>query len=359
MPSHVRSVRLIMLVLVTMLVASGCTIRFGSSSASRGPDGGVWRSADGGENWRQVIAVPTTNGKTATIANVGISDLTIDPTDAETLYLATPKNGIIYTNDAGLAWQQFRELTKEAIRSVIVDPQSPCTVYALSGTRLYGTRTCGRVWSVLYYHQTPEAMLTSIAIGSSTSPVVLMGTSAGEILRSTTGGETWDTVYRFDHRSRVVNVVADPRALATFYVGSDKEGIVKTTDGGQTWASLGAGLESYINNNDYRELIADPATPGGLLLILKYGMVRSQDGGVSWQRIDILPAPKDTTIYAASVNPRDSDEIYYVTRTSLVKTTDSGLTWSSQKLPTSRLVTDIIVSPATGSPIYFSTIKAD
>lgn len=342
------------LVVVT-LVASGCSISFGNSSgsAAKKVDASVWRSADGGAKWVPVVKLATTGTAPQSIANVSVTRVIVDPQDANAMYLATAANGIVYTYDGGASWRQFKELNKGLISAVVVDPQQKCTLYAIVATRLYKSEDCGRVWQDIYQHQVATVALTDLVVDNDSSDVVYMSDSKGEVLKSIDGGITWETVFRA--KAGIIQLVTDPHDRETIYAATQNNGLYHTTDSGANWSDLGAGIKSYIGSHQFRQLIAEPATPGGLILISKYGMLRSIDSGLSWEIVELLPAPKAATIYAVAVNPRNSDEIYYATRNALVKTTNGGETWSSLKLPTARVPAALVVNPDTTDVVYLGT----
>ena len=91
------------LFLLLPILLSGCLP--GSGSGGSAIDGGVWRSNDGGKILTQTNDILTVKGKVADIANVNINQMTFDPQDSQTIYLATESNGIIYSLDGGASWQ--------------------------------------------------------------------------------------------------------------------------------------------------------------------------------------------------------------------------------------------------------------
>ena len=340
--------------LALALLLSGCTIGAPVKTTVKAADGGVWKSADGGKIWAQSNDVLATKGKAASIASVDVRKIAFDPEDSSAMYLATEKNGLIYSLDGGASWSQFKKLKYDKVRKVVVSPNNKCVVYVLLDAYVFKTDNCGRDFNSVYFHQKANVVLTDLAIDPTNTSIMYMGTSAGEILKSVNGGQAWVTSYRISG-GVVKDILIDPRDAKTIYAGTDKEGIYKTTDAGQTWLSLGIGLKSYIGSQQYRQLIVDKATPNGLIFISKFGMLRSSDGGNNWNIVNLLPAQKSTTILTVAVNPKNSNEIYYATAGALVKSTDGGQTWSSKKLPYSRLTTDIAINPDTSTTVYLAT----
>lgn len=335
-----------------LLALSGCTVT-GSTTRSSS-DGGVWRSVDAGRTILQTVKVPAVDGKIVTISNIEVTKIVIDPSDSQAIYLGTKSNGIIYSYDGGSSWRQFRDLTKGWVNSLAVDSKNKCVLYAAINSKLYKSVDCGRTWQNPYFHQKAEVYLTDVAISRADSNIILMGNSEGELLKSINGGQSWKTVLRVKN-GLIADIVLDPNNSQVVYMGTQKNGIYKSLDSGENWLELNEGLKSYSGTHEYKKLIAAPATPDGLIFISKYGILRSTNGGANWELVNLLPAPKETTIYAVGINPKNSQEIYYATASTLVKSVDGGQTWSSSKLPYSRLTSSILINPADTKIIYLGT----
>jgi hypothetical protein len=114
------------------------------------PAGGLWKSTNGGTSW-------TTN--TDNIAVIGCSDLAIDPTNTNTMYLATGDGdagdtrsiGVLKSTDGGLTWVATG-LTSPVtsyflIRRLIIDPSNTQVLLAATNTGIYRTSNGGVSWS--------------------------------------------------------------------------------------------------------------------------------------------------------------------------------------------------------------------
>ncbi len=345
----------IILGLVLAVLASGCAVNIGTAPTATVIDGGIWRSGDAGKTWSQDIAIPTTNGKIATIGNIDVRKIIFDPSDPNAIYLTTENNGIVYSYDGGSSWQQFKRLSSGMIYAVAIDPKNKCVLYSLAGNKLYKSLDCGRTWDTPYNHQNPGVVLTDLVIDFSNTSVLYVVDGAGEIIKSTNGGVSWDTIFRERNGSLFSDIIMDPANSKIIYATTLSNGIYKTIDGGVTWSSLNEGLSHYSGSLTYRKLIIDRATPGALILVSQFGILRSSDGGSTWSPLGLLPAPGTITLYSAAVNPKNSQEIYYTTATTLVKTTDGGNTWSSRALPFSRIPNTMAINPANSNIIYIGT----
>lgn len=317
--------------IISVLFLSGCSLGNFNSSANLKTYGGVWLSQNSGNNFAQASDLLTTKGKISSFGGLALNRLVFDPQDNKTIYALTQGNGVFYTLDAGASWRQFGSVAKGNIISLAVDHNNKCVVYFIVDNKLFKTNNCGRDISEMYYHQKTKVILTALAV-SQISGEVYLGTSDGEILKSVDGGQSWATVMR-EKNDRIADIVIDFADAKKLYVATLKNGIFKSIDAGASWRSLGDGLKSYIGSHEYRQLALMPATVDGLILVSKFGLLKSTDGGDSWQIIEILPESKKTSILALAINPKDSNEFYYATLNSLVKTVDGGVKWSSKKLP--------------------------
>jgi photosystem II stability/assembly factor-like uncharacterized protein len=240
------------------------------------------------------------------------------------------------------------------IEDIAVSSKNKCVFYATTGNRLFKTENCGRDFSNIYYHQKSQVLLTAMAIDATNPQTMYLGTSEGEVLKSTDAGQSWTTVYR-QANDKIMDVIVDPFNGSIVYVGTGKNYLAKTVNGGANWIPLVTSLKTFSGSQNYVKMVYDIATPNNLIMISKFGMLKTTDGANSWQAIDLLPANQKTALIAVAVNPKNSNEIYYATASTLVKTNDSGATWSSRQLPYKRYTSDIVIDSANPNNVYLAS----
>ncbi|MFQ6096554.1 MAG: WD40/YVTN/BNR-like repeat-containing protein, partial [Armatimonadota bacterium] len=102
-------------------------------------EGGIWKTTDGGATWRQLLGPDDFAGKAGpepdTVEGMFV---TVDPRDAESVYLGTTAHGLWYTHDAGETWRQFDGIPFGSIHRVTFDPDDH--------DRVYVTTFGGGVW---------------------------------------------------------------------------------------------------------------------------------------------------------------------------------------------------------------------
>ena len=112
----------------------------------------------------------------------------------------------------------------------------------------------------------------------------------------------------------------------TICVGTLGQGIWRSGDGGETWARVRQGLYS---ESAVRAIAVHPREPHIIYAGAESGIYRSEDRGTSWKRLD---SPMNTLpIWALAIDPVDPNIIFAGTRPSaLFRSQDGGVTW--QKL---------------------------
>lgn len=345
--------KLLVLTLLLLTVLSGC-IKFKTDETPQSATGGIYKSIDQGQTWTPAMLISNAQQQRITIEPTDISHITLDPQDEKAVYIATEANGMFFSYDAAQSWNQFESLSQGFVRSIAVHPKDKCTIFASINNRILRSEDCSRTWEQVYFDTRTDAIVYTIAIDSFDPMVMYAGTGYGDVLKSQDGGLSWRTVERVN--ARIVQILIGPDTR-NVYVGTEYNGIYKTTDKGQSWSQIvntiydaGADPGQLTNMRfDYKN--------NELIISTLYGLIKSKDGGDTWESIPLLTAPSEVLINALAVNPENSQEIYYGTDTALYKTFDGGLNWITQQLPTASKVSTIHIDPENTSVIYLGFKK--
>ena len=114
----------------------------------------------------------------------------------------------------------------------------------------------------------------------------------------------------------------------TFLVATASQGILRSTDDGRSWHRTA--LKQAIEFDAVvRSMSADPEDPGIIYAGADVGLVRSNDIGSNWKRVD---APfNDETVWKVAVDPDNRQRIFIGTgapsRAVLWRTLDAGKNW--------------------------------
>ena len=283
--------------------------------------GGVYRSGDGGLTWEfkslvapagQIIDIDVsphssdavvagsvdgvyiTDDGGASWIHAGLKDTTVyavvfDHGDPEVIYAGTLKNdppfdghGLFKSIDGGGSWHQSG-LEGYPVISILSHPGAPDTLYAGTGAGVFKSFDSGETWSEPLG---PWGAVKGLAVDD--SGIIFAGTRAdladpGTIYRSGNGGASWDTLFI---RNGTIHAIAmDPSAPETLYcaVGDyleGDEGVLMTTDGGDTWFAVNNGLTDRM----VQAAAVCPGDPSKAWLGADGlgGIYRTIDGGSSW-----------------------------------------------------------------------------
>ncbi len=116
-------------------------------------------------------------------------------------------------------------------------------------------------------------------------------------------------------------------------VGTVGQGIMRSPDGGDTWQRVGANQGMY-QNPMVRVLANHPQRPEVVYAGTERGLFKSDDSGQHWRRIE---SPlSEFSVWAMAVNPADPDVILAGTGTptpvAMFWSTDAGETWERRPM---------------------------
>jgi len=162
--------------------------------------------------------------------------------------------------------------------------------------------------------------ITSIVVDPTDSNTIYVGAAQGGIWKTTDQGKTWGPKSDNEDSLAIGALAMDPTDHLTLYVGTGEgnfsgdsyygNGVLKTTDGGNSWTLLGA---TTFSGARFSRIVVNPATPTTVFAATSLGVYRSLDGGVNWTQMtsglsaakatDIMIDPTmPTTVYAAFLN---------------------------------------------------------
>lgn len=314
---------------------------------------GVLLSTDRGLTWRD-----HQRGLTA----LWITGLAIDTQDPPRLYAGDRLAGIFKTRDRGASWLPLGEIEAPLSwdRPLAVDPAVPDTVYTAAITsvakstnggrrwELHGALSCGTVHTLVVDPRETSTLYASgflLSTGCTQIPDICLAA------RSRDAGESWSCI-EADLPSPFGPgfLAVDPFTSAVYAKG---DGLLRSTDHGDTWTPLAPGL-------DIHAFAVSSRTPGTLYAARQESVGRSLDGGLTWQIFTYL-SPQNTGIVGLAIDPNDDAIVYAGTAMGqgVFRSTDGGATWTPLGTwPGWSVRSGPVIDPVDPSIVYVGTGEA-
>jgi len=236
-----------------------------------GDVGIILRTGDGGDNW--------TAQNSSVIENLyGVSYY------GYSIILAVGASGtILFTNNSGQNWTILQTGMMETYFScqMITDTIGVAVgVNAIFQPFFTRTNDCWNTWdstsfyiehdSVFYEGRLSDVYFINDSLGFATAVVDII--AGGAIVRTTDGGNTWDTVFFYDEELFSIDFTWE----GVGYVAGDDGAIVQTLDGGETWQELESGVNTALRGIDFSSKTTGTIVgDNGIIL-------RTENEGLSW-----------------------------------------------------------------------------
>ncbi|MBZ5646506.1 MAG: glycoside hydrolase [Acidobacteriia bacterium] len=293
-----------------------------------GTSGGIFKSTDGGNTWRQL-----TKGLPEGVTQ---SNLAIAPSQPQRIYAAVATNhdagisvGVYRSDDAGESWTLATTDTRPGTRIgggdlpvPKVDPKNPDIVYSASIVTWKSTDG-GKTWTALRGAPGGDDY-QNIWIDPHNSNVIIVPGDQGAIV-TVNGGESWSSWYN-QPTAQLYHVSTDNAFPYRVCSGQQESGSVcissRGNDGEITireWHPVAA--------EEYGYVVADPLDPD-----IVYGGKLSRYDRRTGQAQDVLPklfrSPDYRMLRTQPVlfSPVDPHTLYFAANT-LWKTRDGGHSW--------------------------------
>jgi photosystem II stability/assembly factor-like uncharacterized protein len=195
----------------------------------------------------------------------------------------------------------------------------------------------------------PPAIEAPIAVDPA-SGTIYIGTFGGGVLKSTDGGETFAAANTGLGSLAITSMAMDPTNPDKVVVGTGGNGIFRTVNGGATWiATSDVGTLPIF-------IAVDPLNPqtyyAGYGVGNDAAIRKSVNGGADWSNSNSgIPA---TTSFSIAPDPQNEGVVYAGTGNSgAFKSTDGGSTWSA--LSIQPVVWCVAIDPNDSRVIYAGT----
>ncbi len=273
--------------------------------------GGLWKTTDGGLNWK-----PVTDGQ-ITCSSVGA--VAVSESNPDIVYIGTGEtefrgnimqgDGVYKSIDAGKTWKNIGLKNSQSISRVRIHPTNSDIVYV----------------SVL---------------GHAFGPNEERG-----VFKTIDGGKSWNKVLYKGDKAGAADLVIDPKNPDNIYatiwevyrtpykmwadVGTS--GLFKSTDGGASWTELTKNPGMSKGPVGKIGVTLSPADPNRVWAIVEAndgGLYRSDDGGNNWKLVNNERKLRQRAFYYSRIvaDPLNKDAIYGL-NVDFYKSVDGGVTF--------------------------------
>lgn len=284
-----------------------------------------------------------------------IRAIAIHPQESNLVYVGT-QEGPYRSTDHGEHWEKVNVPDHGLpVWSLLFHPHNPNHLYAgYENCELYRSGDAGDSWQAVPVSvRFPEitrapnanpAKRILMLSGSTADPNIVYGAvEVGGVIRTMDGGAQWENL---SHGQYLNDDVVDTHGILVSRLqpekvyGISRAGMFCSTDQGDHWQHVRLeplNAKGLVYCRDIREVPGDPKTiwvAAGANFQSDVGaLFRTQDGGVTWARMDMGLQPAHT-MFALAFDERHPQRMYCATNGGDVfGSTDGGESWKAYPLP--------------------------
>jgi photosystem II stability/assembly factor-like uncharacterized protein len=283
-----------------------------------GEGGGIYRSSDGGRNWRE-----------SGLSGHAVRALVASPSDPNML-VAGALDGVFRSRDGGKHWEMITPAGDPELRnfdSLAIDPRNPEIIYAGTFHLPWKTTDGGEDWTAIHDGMIDDSDVLSLAINP-WDPDQILASACSGIYGSNDAGAHWKRIQGIpDSSRRTVVIRFDAANPGTLYAGTT-QGLWKSTDGGARWRRVSPAdwvINSLViipsdDRSSSQRVLIGTEQQGVLVSDSAADDFQPANDGFQHRRIVSLTLDRENTGRLGAVLANASD--------SVVQTADGGETWS-------------------------------
>ena len=235
------------------------------------------------------------------------------------VYVGAESSGLYRLSPGGEGWEELTNGLPEnpAVPGVAIHPSDPSIIYAGTQDGPYRSTDRGDHWERLDYPALAPPVWTFL-FRPRDPQVIYAGTAPGELYRSENGGDSWSKLQlpmgadevTMAFPTRVIGLTADPNFPDEMYAALEVAGVMRSTDGGDTWDSITGSLAPSEDTLDLHGVQCTAASPRTVFITTRVGPFIGPDRGSEWIPIDFGQFSEITytrDLYAA---PHDPNMLY-------------------------------------------------
>jgi photosystem II stability/assembly factor-like uncharacterized protein len=279
--------------------------------------GGLWKTTDGGSNWKNVsdgwfgggVGAVALAPSDETIVYAGEGESTLRNNVSEN------QGGIWRSDNGGRTWRNLGLKDSRHIARIVVHPKNPDIVWVAAEGHLFGPNTERGVY------------------------------------KTTDGGKTWRRVLYINDQTACSDIVMEPGNPSVLYAGmwhvlrtpysmesgGEGSGMYKSADGGETWVNISGrkglpkGIWGVVNIS---VAATNPDKVYAMIENAHGGLFLSTDSGANWRLVNSDNEIKQRAWYFNRVFVDPTNEnIVYCTNVEFMRSMDGGKTFARVNSP--------------------------
>jgi len=287
-----------------------------------------WKTVDAGRSWREIHA--------GMIDDSDVFTITLDRRTPRTVY-ATACSGIYRSKDAAARWAKVRGIPSSSrrTRAFLQDRERPSTLYAGTTEGLFVSEDDTASWRLA----TSNRLVVNSVVQA--GGALLLGTDAAGVLRSEDRGRSFvasNEGFAEHLVSRLLFQPASGRLVAGIIGDRHHSGVLTAPRPEGPWTKLGEGLEG-------REVLSIGMAGGEVLAGTDDGAFLSVSHCGQWRRLPTVEDGLDLHPRVVDVAAADAKRLLLATQRGLLRSQDGGATWQRLRLGLAESVTAVAFSP--------------
>jgi photosystem II stability/assembly factor-like uncharacterized protein len=267
-----------------------------------GTPNGNFRSVDGGRTW-----LPSMTGLFLPV----VASIVVNPSTPSTVYLTcldtggiNISRGVYKSTNGGQSWNSANiGFNNAGAASIVIDPQTPSTLYTVTGSALFKTIDNAGTWNKIG----PQTFSLGLLVIDPVTPTTLYAARDGSgfnsgLFKSTDSGANWQAINSGLTSGYLPYLAIDPVTPTTLYAAAGGGRLFKSTNGGSSWTTISTTLQG--------PLAVDPSNPANVYATgtANTGLFKSTDSGTSWKPVN--NGLRSTSIHTIAVSPTNPSIVY-------------------------------------------------
>jgi photosystem II stability/assembly factor-like uncharacterized protein len=205
---------------------------------------------------------------------------------------------------------------------------------------LYRSRNEGWDWEPIALPPVTRGRISAVSISARSQDMLYVAGPGFGVLRSADGGKSWAAKNEGLPSKDVIAMSAHAEQPDTLYVALAGRKVFRSEDAGAHWRLMDAGPREKVSQLVHSNMPGSMQT-GWFFAATAKGVSRSMDCFCGWRDAGGL----EQRVSAVAYDPREPKRVYAATADGLFISADGGEQWSRVSSP-GQLVTALIVTPA-------------